>query len=482
MTKRLYGLQLMEQAENLLLEHVPIVSELIKVYQQYQKRNETLTKYYEGKITAADVNLGLAVPKTFDNLQVSCSWAKKVVTALQQRSRFDGFQTENGVIKADFDRIVSDSDLLRAYDRAVLPELTHGVVFGVVSPSDFGRACIRFHTASSASALWSGELNRIKAGFAICDQAKYNGDRSYKPSLCCVYLDDQTIVFRRDPIRITTWKAEYIPNPMGRPLMEPMVYNATFEKPFGSSRITPAVQHLTDAYLRCALRMEVSGELYTSPQKYLIGADESLTQEVQDNQFKAYITNLLAIGKGENGDVPTFGQLAAQSMAPHIEVMRALAANLSCASNVPLAELGVLHDNPSSAEAIEAVKEPLIIECESLNRSNSVALKNLALMAYAINNDLSFSEIPQDVRDITPHFLSAAFPSVVSMADALTKIGSQDTNLPGTDAYYELMGFDSATIRTINRQKKENETDSVLNRILSSVVAPEEVDDGTGPA
>lgn len=475
MTNTFNTLALLANAENLLPEHAVIVNQLIDVFRKHQAKNELLSKYYNGKITAADVNLGLAVPKNLENLSISCSWPKKAVTALQERSRFDCFQCFDQTIKKEFDQIIMDSDLVSAYGRAVKSELTHGVVFGVVNIDDDERARIRFHTASSSAAIWDGEKNRIQAGFAICDQAKYNNERTYKPSLCCVYLDDYTIVLRRDSINTTKWYAEYVINPMGRPLMEPMVYNATFEKPFGDSRITPAVMHLTDSYLRSALRMETSAELYTSPQKYLIGCDENLMEEVQQNQFSAYVTSLLTIGKGENGETPTFGQIAAQSMAPHIEVMRSLAANFSCATNVPLSELGVLHDNPSSSEALQAMKEPLIIECESLNRSNAIALKNLALMAYAVNNDMAFNDIPTECKQIVPHFLSAAFPSIVSMADALTKIGSQDTSLPGTDAYYEMMGFDNFTIRTIREQEKQTATDGVLNQILSAVTV-EEVD------
>ena len=58
--------------------------------------------------------------------------------------------------------------------------------------------------------------------------------------------------------------------------------------------------------------------------------------------------------RDEDGNVPTFGQIAAASMEPHIAYMRNLAARFSGATNVPISELGIVQDNPSSAEAIYA--------------------------------------------------------------------------------------------------------------------------------
>lgn len=51
---------------------------------------------------------------------------------------------------------------------------------------------------------------------------------------------------------------------------------------------------------------------------------------------------------------------------------RNLAAQFAGATCVPISELGVVHDNPSSAEAIYAAKEALVVEVDAtLNAANA---------------------------------------------------------------------------------------------------------------
>lgn len=63
--------------------------------------------------------------------------------------------------------------------------------------------------------------------------------------------------------------------------------------------------------------------------------------------------------------MPQFGQLTQGSMQPHIDYMRSLAVRFSGETNVSLSELGVVSDNPSSAEAIYAAKEALVAAATS---------------------------------------------------------------------------------------------------------------------
>lgn len=454
------------KAANLEADDAALLKELVNVYGQYRQRNANLTKYYEGKVKASDVNIGIAVPEDLANLEIACSWPAKVVEALQSRSQFDAFWSEMGEVKTDFDEIIRENDLLSKYNNACIDELKHGVVFGTLSMGDNDRARIKFHNASSSAGLWDGENDRVLAGFAIIDTAKYNNDRTYKPSLVNLYTNENIIVLRRTDA--THWVAEYHEQPMGRPLMVAMPYRPSFDRPFGRSRISPAVMHLTDAYIREFLRLEVGAEMFTSPQKALIGADDALTDKLAGN-FSAYVTNLLTIGEGENGERPELIQLAAASMTPHIEVMRCLAANLAGCSDVPLSELGVIHDNPSSAEAIFAAQEPLVVECEQLNRANGNALKELALMAYAMNNEMSYDEIPEDYKAVIPHFRSPAMPSVVSQADAMTKIAAVDDGFAGTTAFYSQVGFDDATIEQIQAEKSGHVGESFIKLLAERV-------------
>ena len=455
------------KAKGLTLEESEALHELVKVYSKHRRRNARLTRYYDGKVRANDVNIGIAVPEELENLEVACTWPAKVVDSLHARSQFDAFWHSDGAVKAVFDEICEENDMQLRYSKAVVPELKHGFVLWTLAMGDDDRARIRAHTAQSSAARWDGAHDRVLDGFVIVDSAKFNFDRSYKPSLVNFYTADKIVVLRR--VNATDWVAEPHPHKMGRPLMEAMVYNPTDEKPFGKSRINKAVMHLTDGYLRSMLRMEVGAELFTSPQKVLLGADDTMIEELSGS-FQAYITHLFTISpSAETGDTPEMIQLAASSMTPHIEVMRCLAANLSGSSNVPISELGVIQDNPASAEAIYAAKEALVTEADGLNRDNGKALKNLMLMAYAMNEDCSWSEIPPAYRKITPHFANPATPSIVSQADAMTKIASVDPDFAGTTAFYNQIGFDDALIQQIVSEKAVASSRGFLSKLIEGV-------------
>lgn len=242
---------------------------------------------------------------------------------------------------------------------------------------------------------------------------------------------------------------------MGRPMMEPLVYRPSEGKPFGKSRITRPVMALTDSYMREMLRMEVGAELFTSPQKAILGADEDAFEM---DKYAAYITNMLVIGKDEDGDVPTLTQLNPASMQPHIDVMRNLATQFAGATCVPVSELGVISDNPSSAEAIYAAKEALVIEAESsLNASNAQSLKNIALMALAIEENKPLSSLGDEYRDFTVKFMNPAMPSIVSQADAMTKIASVAPWVSNSEVFLEEVGFDEGQRKRLMNDKRVNE-------------------------
>ena len=58
-------------------------------------------------------------------------------------------------------------------------------------------------------------------------------------------------------------------------------------------------------------------------------------------------------------------------------------------------------------------------------------------------------------------------PSMAATADAATKIASADPGFAGTDVYYEMLGFDAATIARIQAQKRRNMGAGVIDRVLS---------------
>ena len=138
------------------------LTELTEAYNYHQSRNATKDKYYEGHVTLQDVNLGIALPKGLNKLEVGCNWGQKAVDALASRSMFDGFVSNSGALDG-LQKLVDDNRLIAAYAKACRDQLKYGCVFATLS-ADTDIGCrIRFHSPATASALWNGRHCRHRA-------------------------------------------------------------------------------------------------------------------------------------------------------------------------------------------------------------------------------------------------------------------------------------------------------------------------------
>ena len=416
-----------------------MIADLLALWAAKIGRNRLKMRYYNGKNVLKD--FGISIPPQLTNVETIVGWPQKAVDTMAVRCRFDGFTATDPGIQAVLDGVDERSRLRVKYRQATQSTLIHSCSFATVTMDDYRKSRIDFYSAERAAARWDDAAGRIAYGMTILDF-----DIDGEPSEVMLYTDNAAVHAWLNGYGWWDWEAQ--PYRMGRPAMEALVYRPTFKKPFGQSRINRAVMSITDSAVREALRTEISAEFFTSPQKYLLGADENAF--ANKTKWEAYIGNIFAVGRDENGDMPQFGQLAQGSMQPHTEYMRSLAARFSGETNVPISTLGVIHDQPASAEAIYAASEPLIIECEDFNDSARDSLKVLAMMAIAGELDTPLDELED--TDFTPNFRSPAMPSVVSQTDAMVKIASVVPGFAGTDVFFEQIGFAEDM-----RRKVENE-------------------------
>ena len=435
---------------------------LINTWQTHEAKNQQKNKYYEGNIKLIDVNLGIAIPETFRNLEIGCAWGAKTVDVLAARSIFDGFVGSNGNDVEYLDQIVIANDLIAEYQKHCRDELKFGCTFATLSKDEEKGCKIRFHSPQTAAALWDGEQGRIRCGFAIIDTEPDDEDLiTWSPNLINYYTDESVWVLER---RMGMWYATEHRHRMGRPLMETLIWNATSNKPFGRSRIKEPVRRLIDGYVRTIANATIGLEFATSPQKYLLGLTDEQYDAVINQKFKQYVGSIIASTTNpETGEKPSFGQLPQGSITPHVEMIRVLATQFSAATGLSVTDTGVVNDaNPSSSDAILAQSQTLIAMAEQLNVSNGNSLRNIALMATAIVNNLALSELSDDQKDVIAHFKNPAMPSIAMTADAAIKIASAREEFASTDTFLEMIGFDKADIRRIKAQEQRSRGLSTL--------------------
>lgn len=439
---------------------------LVGIFNRHQSANETKKRYYEGHVTLGEVNLGLALPEGLRGLEIGCSWGEKTVDVLASRSMFDGFVGADGSEAETMTAIMNANRLRAEYMKACRDELKLGCTFATLTKDPELGCRIRFHAPDSAAAEWDGKKGRIGAGFAIIALEKDRIAGDLRPSCVHLHTDNAVWALTLGPDG-QDWRAKRMPHIMGRPLMEPFVWNATSEKPFGRSRLKEPVRRLIQSYIRTIANATIGLEFATSPQKYLLGVTDEQYDAVISQKFRSYIGSIFtSTVNPETGENPVFGQLNQGSIEPHVQMLRMLSTQFSAATGLTVTDVGVVNDaNPTSSDAILAQSQTLILMAEQLNAGNGDSLATVARMAQAIARNVSLSGLSDEENAVVPHFKNPAMPSVSSMADAAIKIASVREGFGQTDIFLEMTGFSQADIRRIRAQERRRRGLAVLREL-----------------
>lgn len=417
-----------------------MLEDLFALWAAKLTRNRLRMRYYSGKNVLHD--FGISIPPQLLNVETVVGWPQKAVDTMAVRSRFDGFSATDPETQAMLDGITASSRLRVKYRQAVQGTLIHSCSFATVEVGEDGEPRIDFHSAECAAARWDDAKGRIAYGMTI------EGWREGMPAAVNLYTEDCRVSLWNDGRSFWEWAAQ--PYVMGRPTMEALVYRPTQSKPFGQSRITRAVMSITDSAVRESLRTEISAEFFTSPQKYLLGADRDAFEH--RTKWEAYIGNIFAATRDENGDIPAYGQLPQMTMEPLLARRRELAKQFSGQTGVPTHSLGISSDsNPTSFEAMHMAENDIVIEAERLNRSNAQALENVAKMALAISDGVPLPAL--DVK-VTAKFANPQRPSASQRVDFAMKTAAIYPQYVTSPVFKEDMGWDAATRVRLEEHEK----------------------------
>lgn len=448
------------KVKNLPEEEQKKLDKLKRIFDIHNLSNEVKKRYYNGKISLGEVNLGIALPNNMSKLQIGCAWGAKAVDVLASRSMFDGFVTNGGTESEIVDAIVGRNRLIAEYAKACKEELKYGSVFAAVSGTR-DDAQIRFYSPLNAAADWDHHKGRIDCGFVFDDGRIDEYDFEWSPDHVTFHTDTDIWMLNLDGGR---WVAERYPHSFGRPLMEALVWDATADKPFGQSRLKEPVRRLIQSYVRTVANATIGLEFATSPQKYLLGVTDDQYDAIINDKFKQYVGSiLLGTTNPETGEKPTFGQLQQGNIQPHVEMMRMISTQFSSATGLTVTDVGVVNDaNPTSSDAILAQSQSLVLMAEQLNHNNADALYQIIQMAMAIELDTTPDELGDEEKQVIAHFKNPAMPSVSVSADAAIKIASARDGFASTDVFLEMLGFDQADIRRVKAQEARARGSQIL--------------------
>lgn len=407
-------------------------------------KNAKRSLYYDTEQSFRD--LGIALPPQLKRAKTVLGWAMQAVRKPALRTQFEGLRLPGSDDPFGLDEILARNSFALEYGQAVVSAYTHGVslvTVGKGAPGEVG-VQIQAHSAESSAASWDRRNRRIKSAVTV------SSTREEKPTEFVAYLDHVVLWCTYSPG--SGWVAERLPNPTGRALAVAVTNDPQLRRPFGRSRITNAVMELNDMAVRAYVRMEGNAEFYSSPQIALMGVDDAAFGDgiSESQKFKLAQDRLLALTKDQDGDRPVLQQLQQASMQPHSDMLRTIASAFSAETGIPVSSLGVIHDQPSSAEAIRAAEHDLLIDATYHNKHvHTAAVRDIATLAVMVRDDLTAP--PAEAWKMSARFADPEFRSMSAQADAVQKLASDMDNIAKWDVLLE-SAFDGSQVERIKAQ------------------------------
>ena len=463
-------------AEGLDKERRRTLEALLDVYNRVNGpggRNAERRQYFEGDVEPKDIGVSTVPEEVRKQIKEACDWPRLVVESVSERSCFEGFEFEDGGVDESLATICRDSAVAANYTRFLPSQLVHGCMAATVNKGMNNSANVRYHSAENSAMIWDMWHDRLDCGFAIADKRRTEWSKNKEvPVQVNMHEPGLVTVFRA--VDAVKWSAETYKTMMDRPMMEAFRFEADGDNPLGQSRISDAIMAYTNDVLRTLQDMAVSAAFYAAPQKWMVGLNEATFKKLSNNPDAKWDTSIgamLIAALNDEGEPPRLGQFSAASPQPYIDQLRAYAMLASGSARVPADVLGIIHDNPTSAEAIEAARESVCTKANNLNSSNAESLRNIALMAMAVHDGVPIEGLTEYQKTVKARFASTRFYSLAESTDAATKLAAIVPEFPYTVDFWTMRGYslDSAKkmVSQLNSIRQQGAVTDALNAILT---------------
>ncbi|MDU5163488.1 MAG: hypothetical protein E6212_02725 [Actinomyces sp.] len=437
------------------------LAQLVELWRVKQPRNRLRQAYLDGVVRPD--NLNISVPDDMvDQLGAVIGWPRKVVFGLSDLLIWDGVTSSTGSDNPfEIDDLLAATGFELEIAQTIPSSLTHSVAFltlrmGVETAGE-PPVIIQGHSADWAAGLWDRVRRRLSYGLTIDDI-----DDAGRPTRFTLYTPDSTYIVELNTA--SAWRIIHAElHGMGAPMMEALPFEPSLDRPLGRSRISRDVMSITQRAMRTVLREELATELFTAPGILLSGVDSDLIDDLRSWDWK--LGTIKTISSGEEPEGPKVTVLPQQSSQPFTEQMRALATELSGVSSLPVSSLGVIQDNPSSAEALYAAKEELVIKAKNAQRVFDAALNRV--YAHAVMMRDGIDEMTPELRSLATRWGDPAHPSIVSQSDAIVKQISALPWLAESPVVLEELGYSGSQIARLMSDKRRAEASGLLDRLAA---------------
>lgn len=430
---------------------------LLQLWSQKYPRNMLRTAYADAKNLPKPT--GNIPREAMQRIEAVLEWPEKAVSALAERSVFEGFVAPgNDQDPFELATILDANRFDLELPQAITSTYTHSCAFITTAIGDVQsgdpEVVIMARDALWSSALWDPRRRVVSAAMAVTDT-----DGEGSPTELDVYLPDVVLTVVRTKVGV--WRAERRANPLGEVLVEPLTYAPTLNRPFGHSRISRPVMNITDRGLMTIIRGEIASDFYAAPRMAALGVSEDAFKK---GKWQAAIDRWFAISRDADGNVPEVKQFPQMTMQPLVEQYRMIATQFSGATGVPVSSLGIVTDNPPSAEALYADDRRIVNTARRQNRILGSSLKRVAQKVVRLRDG---GDITDEMRKIDVSWANPAFTSPATAADALVKLSAVFPWLSESEVALEFAGFSHAEITRLLSDKDRAAGGNALQQALA---------------
>lgn len=424
--------------------------ELVEEMSSHAAHNKLVRDYFEGNVEVKEY--GSTASVTCDQ---SCYWPAKAVDALAERVHLSSFKFQDGEPDEALERVMRDSGLVNAYNRYVSAKYLNGCMAATVTRSAAGRTLVRFHSAETFTAIPSADFEPgvVAAGLAVArrERTAWSARRPV-PTIVNLHLPGNVVECRQ--VAPGQWVAEDGPSREMEPSLYVLAHKAMGSTaPFGRTRINRFVRDITDDAIRCLWHMQISGARYSMAKLLFLNLTSRQYDAMMNNKEKYQLDSVLLAEQNPDGSTAQVSQLSGNSPQPFIDELMCLAKQFAGITSVPLNSLGIVQDNPSSAEAIQANREDICLVAEQDIEDDRQVLRRVAMAAMAQANNTTMDELDEHQRGVMADFEVPMLHSLGERADWVTKVNAVRPGFGQTDVAARAVGISDADLPLVKSEE-----------------------------
>lgn len=431
---------------------------LRKQLRDVQRVNRDRIALFEGSNKVRHLDIAVP-PGPLQDLKVIAGWAGIAIEVLLENLGWDGWTSPGDLM--GLDDVYRENYLDDELDNAIADALVCGTAFVTVGTGDPANAepeiLVTAESPLDCTMLWDDRSRRGTS--ALSRTLNAHG----MVEMETFYLLNETITLERgDNGRMVITDRDQ--HDLNRLPVSRLVNRGRTSRRWGRSELTPAVRYFNDAAVRTLLGMEINREFYTTPQRWIMGADMSMFEDEDGELVSAWQTiagHMLAApapieedeetGEKTFGKAPTVGQFKPAVPGPYIDQVRHYSMMFAGEVGFPANYLGYATDNPASADAIRAGKERLTSRSKKRMSGFTRGLRDVAY------NTLLWRDGKVDMdafSKVMPDWNNPGAQTPGAAADEAVKLIGAEVLTSDSDVTYKRVGLSKQEIEQVRADKR----------------------------